>query len=60
MLKIKRLPAILLGRDLIRLGMKPSNKFSFILESAYDAQLHGKFSSLDEATLWLNNFLSNQ
>nr|WP_321267265.1 CCA tRNA nucleotidyltransferase [uncultured Sulfurimonas sp.] len=55
----KKVEAILLGRDLISFGLKPSSEFSHILKSAYEAQMHGEFSSLDEAKKWLNIFLTN-
>jgi hypothetical protein len=47
------------GKDLIAMGMVPSQKFSFILESCYDAQLQEKFTSRQEAIAWLqkNGFL---
>ncbi|MEA1891217.1 MAG: CCA tRNA nucleotidyltransferase [Campylobacterota bacterium] len=51
----KEMPAILKGRDLIRLGMKPSSKFAEILKRAYEAQMHSKFNTYDEATAWLNS-----
>ena len=41
------------GRDLIALGMKPSVEFGKILSFLYDAQLDGKFSTLDEALAFL-------
>jgi len=53
----KKLPAILLGRDLVVSGLKPSNKFSKILEAAYEAQMHGEFSSKSDAKKWLNIYL---
>lgn len=44
---------IVRGRDLIALGMKPSVEFGKILSFLYDAQLDGKFSTLDEALAFL-------
>jgi tRNA nucleotidyltransferase (CCA-adding enzyme) len=55
----KKIPAILLGRDLIVSGIKPSSEFSKILDSAYEAQMHGEFFSKDGATKWLNSYLLN-
>ena len=55
----EKLPAILLGRDLVASGMKPSSEFSKILDAAYEAQIHGEFSSKDEATKWLSSYLLN-
>lgn len=40
---------ILMGRHLIDLGMKPSPKFSEILNAVYELQLDGKIGNLDEA-----------
>lgn len=40
---------IVRGRDLIALGMKPSVEFGKILSAFYEAQLDGKFSTLEEA-----------
>ena len=36
------------GRDLIALGMKPGPEFGRILKAAYEAQLDGRFSSVEE------------
>jgi tRNA nucleotidyltransferase (CCA-adding enzyme) len=44
---------ILKGRDLIQLGMTPSPDFGPILDAAYDAQIEGRFFTLDEAFAWL-------
>ncbi len=41
----KKLPVILLGRDLVESGLEPSCEFSKILDAAYEAQMHGKFFS---------------
>lgn len=54
----KKIPAILLGRDLIVSGIKPSSEFSKILDSAYEAQMHGEFFSKDEAIKWLSRYLN--
>ena len=40
---------ILMGRDLIKLGYKPSVQFGKYLSVCYEAQLDGKFSDLDGA-----------
>ncbi|WP_415397118.1 CCA tRNA nucleotidyltransferase [Sulfurimonas sp. CS5] len=53
----KKTPAILLGRDLIVSGIKPSSEFSKILDSAYEAQMHGEFFSRDGAIKWLSDYL---
>lgn len=39
--------AIVQGRDLIALGMKPSERFGKILSKLYEAQLDGAFSDLE-------------
>lgn len=41
--------AILMGRHLIELGLKPSFEFKAILEKIYEQQLDGKISNLEEA-----------
>ena len=38
---------LVLGRDLIALGLKPSARFGEILKVCYDAQLDGKFFDLE-------------
>lgn len=50
-LKISKKPPehLLKGRHLIKLGLKPSKKFSTILEIAYQAQLNGEINSQEEA-----------
>jgi tRNA nucleotidyltransferase (CCA-adding enzyme) len=45
--------ALLQGRDLIALGLKPSTEFSKLLNEAYEAQIHSLFSNHKEALLWL-------
>ncbi len=50
---------ILMGRDLIALGLPPSPDFKILLSEAYDAQLNSLFSTKSEAFLWLNNRLGN-
>lgn len=45
------------GRDLIALGLSPSERFKPILDEAYDAQLDQKFTTHDEALEWLKNYL---
>jgi tRNA nucleotidyltransferase (CCA-adding enzyme) len=53
----ERKASLLHGRDLINLGMKPSEKFSIYLNEAYDAQIRDKFKTYDEAKIWLKNYL---
>ena len=45
--------AILKGRHLLQLGMTPGPEFSLILNAAYEAQLEGRFFTIDEALAWL-------
>ena len=44
---------ILMGRHLLELGMKAGPEFGEILDAAYEAQLEGKFFTLEEAHEWL-------
>ncbi len=44
---------ILMGRHLIDLGMTPGREMGVVLDEAFEAQLDGAFSSLDEAIEWL-------
>ena len=49
---------LIMGRDLLTLGIKPSANFSKILAEAYEAQMHGVFQNRDEAMEWLKNYLT--
>jgi len=49
--------ALIQGRDLIALGLKPSVKFKGILERVYTAQLEGKFSDHNEALKYVKKIL---
>jgi len=55
----KKLKTIIMGRDLILLGLKPSANFSKILYESYEAQMREEFYSKDEAIQWLKKYLSN-
>lgn len=55
----RKLEAILMGRDLILLGLNPSESFSKILAESYEAQMRGEFSNKDGALKWLEKNLSN-
>lgn len=48
---------LLHGRDLIALGLIPSERFKQILDQAYDAQLDQKFTTHNEALAWLRGHL---
>jgi len=58
LIKITNPPSILQGRDLIKLGLKPSKEFSTILNKAYEAQLNGEFTNIDDAKEYLKRLLS--
>ena len=49
--------ALLKGRDLIALGLKPSTLFSKLLNKAYEAQINSQFTSYKEAIKWLEEEL---
>jgi len=51
------LQPLIQGRDIIKLGIKASSKFSKILDEGYEAQMRALFSSKEEAILWLKNYL---
>jgi len=44
---------ILMGRHLINLGMKPGPEFGSILRAAFEAQLDGKFDSVEDGIEYL-------
>lgn len=46
-------PPLVMGRDLIDLGLAPSEAFKSILEKAYNAQLNQEFFTHKEALAWL-------
>jgi len=41
------------GRDLIKLGLKPSREFSSILQRVYDLQLQGVIATYEEGIEWI-------
>lgn len=47
-------PPLLMGRDLIALGLAPSERFKTILDAAYEAQLNQEFTTHEEALKWMN------
>lgn len=47
---------ILLGRHLVKHGLKPSPDFKKILELAYDAQLEGSITDESTALQWLQSY----
>lgn len=48
---------LLMGRDLITLGLIPSQQFKNILDTAYEAQLNQQFFTRQEAIQWLKRDL---
>lgn len=44
---------IILGRHLIALGLKPGSSFKQILAQAFEAQMDGSFSNVEEGLSWL-------
>jgi len=53
----QKLPPLLQGRDLIEYGLTPSKAFQKILKDAYEAQMDGKFHSIEGAKKWLEEYL---
>ena len=52
-------PAILMGRHLIELGLKPSAEFKKILDAIYEKQLDGQINNLTEATAEARKIIEN-
>lgn len=50
-------PPLLMGRDLIALGLQPSEEFKTLLEQAYEAQLDLRFDTRENAVLWAKEHL---
>ena len=48
---------LLEGRDLIKLGLEPSEEFGKILQEGYNAQIDGIYKTKEEAIVWLKNRL---
>jgi len=53
----KQYEYILMGRHLIEAGLKPSASFGILLKVSYEAQENGEFSNVDEAKIWLDEYL---
>ena len=51
------LPPLLMGRDLIAMGLKPSERFKEILERGYEAQLNLAFTTREGALAWAEKHL---
>jgi len=54
----KKAIPLIQGRDILKLGIKPSKEYSKILNSAYEAQLNLIIINKEESERWLKNFLS--
>ncbi len=50
-------PRLVLGRHLLERGLKPTPRFSEILNQCYEAQLDGEFSDLDNGLKYLDSYL---
>ena len=48
---------IVMGRHLIELGLKPGKHFSPILSTAFNAQLDGTFSTLEDGIEFIQPYL---
>jgi poly(A) polymerase len=46
-------PPLITGRDLIALGLKPSPRFSEILEAVQSRQLEGSLTTAEQALAWV-------
>ncbi|MFC1752425.1 CCA tRNA nucleotidyltransferase [Thermoproteota archaeon] len=53
--KDKKPMPLLKGRHLLELGFKPGEDMGKILEKAFDLQLEGRLTSLDQALDWVKN-----
>ena len=49
---------LVLGRDLIALGLKPSVRFGEILKVCYDAQLDGQFFTREDGVSFASRFIA--
>lgn len=53
------LKPFLQGKDLIALGLKPSQKFQTILQECYEAQMKGEIKNIEAAKLWVIQHTQN-
>lgn len=51
---------IMMGRHLIKLGLVPGPHFGTILEACYEAQIEGKFSTLEEGIAYAKLVLEQE
>lgn len=49
--------ALLMGRHLIELGVKPGKKMGVLLSRAFEAQLDGEFNSVEDAKQWARDHM---
>jgi len=61
-LKVKNRPLerLILGRDLIDLGLEPSPKFKTIIDEVYTLQLEGKIESKEDALVYVRRLLRSR
>jgi len=53
----KKLPPIIEGKDLLKLGLKPSKEFKIILEKCYEAQKKGVIHTKEEGVEFVKSFV---
>ena len=50
---------LVMGRDLIMMGLKPSREFGIILSAAADAQIEGVFDNLLDGLEWVKKYIGD-
>ncbi|WP_455757227.1 CCA tRNA nucleotidyltransferase [Sulfurimonas sp.] len=53
----EKMKPLLRGKDIMACGIEPSQRYSTILKSAYEAQLNLEISNYEEAKKWLEKYL---
>jgi tRNA nucleotidyltransferase (CCA-adding enzyme) len=48
---------LVMGRDLMAIGMSPGPKFGILLKKAYNAQLDGKFSTREDGITFIKKLI---
>jgi len=51
------IPMLITGKDLLKAKLLPSREFSKILLQTYEAQLNSKFTTKDEALIWIHKYI---
>lgn len=51
---------LVMGRDLVALGLRPGPEFGIILKTAYDAQIDGRFSTREDGIDFVKNTLEGK